>query len=88
MPPSPARGLGVVWIALMVLTCASAWLLTDGPFGPAAATAGVFLIAAVKARWVILHFMELREAPIATRVFFEGTVLAVTSVLLVVYAIT
>lgn len=82
-----ARTLTAVWICLMVLTCASAWLLTDGPFGAGTATTGVFLIAAVKARWVLLHFMELRAAPPAARVFFEGTVAVATALLLACYAL-
>ncbi|MEV5848496.1 cytochrome C oxidase subunit IV family protein [Streptomyces sp. NPDC051985] len=87
-PPSRDRALHVVWLALMMLTCASAWLLTDGPFGPPVATVGVFLIAAVKARWVILRFMELRAAPIAVRLFFEGASFTVTALLLAVYSLT
>ena len=43
---------------------------------------GTFLIAAVKVRYVILDFMELRNAPIPVRVFFEAWPFVVAATIL------
>lgn len=56
--------VSVVWLGLMVLTCATTWGLSKDHFVPAVAVAGVFVIAAVKVSYVMLDFMELRYAPI------------------------
>ncbi|HZX37547.1 MAG TPA: cytochrome C oxidase subunit IV family protein [Streptomyces sp.] len=74
-----------VWAALMALTCTSTWLLSQGAFSPMAATVGTFLIAAIKGRLVILHFMELRDAPTAVRFLFEGAMVAITAVIIALY---
>jgi hypothetical protein len=62
----------VVWLGLMVLTCATTWGLSKDLFVPAVAVAGVFVIAAVKVSYVMLDFMELRYAPIPVRVAFQA----------------
>ncbi|GFG83100.1 hypothetical protein MPRG_63760 (plasmid) [Mycobacterium paragordonae] len=43
---------------------------------------GIFLIAAVKVRYVILDFMELRGAPIPVRIAFEAWPVGVAAVIL------
>jgi hypothetical protein len=43
---------------------------------------GTFLIAAVKVRYVVLDFMELRNAPIPARVFFEAWPFVVAAIIL------
>ena len=50
----------MVWLGLMVLTCVTTWGLSKDLFSPAVAVVGIFLIAAVKVRYVMLDFMELR----------------------------
>jgi caa(3)-type oxidase subunit IV len=72
----------VVWVALMVLTCVTTWGLSKDLFSPAVAVAGIFLIAAVKVRYVILDFMELRYAPIPVRVAAEAWPVVVTAMIL------
>ena len=52
-----------VWLALVVLTVVTTWGLSKDLFSPAVAVVGIFLIAAVKVRYVMLDFMELRDAP-------------------------
>ncbi|MBD5802272.1 hypothetical protein AZOA_16980 [Azoarcus sp. Aa7] len=37
---------------------------------------GVMLIALIKCRLVFLHFMELKAAPVALRMFYEIWILA------------
>jgi heme/copper-type cytochrome/quinol oxidase subunit 4 len=62
----------MVWLGLMVLTCVTTWGLSKDVFSPAVAAVGIFVIAAVKVRFVMLDFMELRTAPIPVRVVFEA----------------
>jgi caa(3)-type oxidase subunit IV len=61
-----------VWLALVVLTCVTTWGLSKDLVSPTVAVVGTFLIAAVKVRYVILDFMELRNAPIPVRVIAEA----------------
>jgi heme/copper-type cytochrome/quinol oxidase subunit 4 len=82
------RPVSVVWMILMVLTCASTWMLSKDAFSPAVSTVGIFLIAAFKVRLIMLHFMELRGAPTAVRAVFEAWVLVATAVILGIYFAT
>ena len=72
----------IVWLGLMVLTCVTTWGLSKDLFGPTVAVGGIFLIAAVKVRYVILDFMELRAAPIPVRVAAEVWPVAVALMIL------
>src|ERR1700757_5317619 len=72
----------IVWLGLVVLTCVTTWGLSKDLFSPAVAVVGIFLIAAVKVRYVILDFMELRDAPIPARVFFEAWPFVVAAMIL------
>ena len=78
----PATG---IWAALMLATCASTWWLSKDLVMPTAATVAIVLIAAVKIRFVLMHFMELRTAPTAWRVVFEVWLVAATSIILGLY---
>ena len=60
-----------VWLGLMVLTCVTTWGLPR-IVQSAVAVVGIFVIAAVKVRYVMLDFMELRDAPKRVRVAFEA----------------
>ena len=71
----------VVWIILMAATCISTWMLSKDAFNPTVATIGIFLIAAIKVRLVMLDFMELRTAPLPVRGAFEAWVVVVTLVI-------
>ncbi|MDP7705123.1 cytochrome C oxidase subunit IV family protein [Mycobacterium sp. TY815] len=71
-----------VWLALIALTCLTTWGLSKDLFSPAVTVVGTFLIAAVKVRYVILDFMELRQAPLPVRAFFEAWPAVVTAVIL------
>jgi caa(3)-type oxidase subunit IV len=61
-----------VWLALVVLTCVTTWGLSKDLVSPTVAVVGTFVIAAVKVRYVILDFMELRNAPLPVRVVAEA----------------
>ncbi len=75
----------IVWAALMLATCASTWLLSGNSVTPEVATVAIMLIAAVKVRFVIRHFMEVRRAPPVLQVVCEGWLVAVTALILTVY---
>jgi heme/copper-type cytochrome/quinol oxidase subunit 4 len=77
-----------VWLALMLLTCVTTWGLSKDLFSPAAAVFGIFVIAAVKVRYVMLDFMELRNAPIPVRVVFEAWPVAVAAIILGIWLAT
>jgi hypothetical protein len=72
----------LVWLGLVVLTCVTTWGLSKNLFTPAVAVVGIFLIAALKVRYVILDFMELRNAPIPVRVAFEAWPVGVAAMIL------
>lgn len=72
----------IVWLVLMVATCVSTWMLSKDAFSPAVAVVGIFLIAAMKVRFVMLDFMELRDAPVPVRVAFESWIVVVTVLIL------
>jgi heme/copper-type cytochrome/quinol oxidase subunit 4 len=72
----------MVWLGLVVLTCVTTWGLSKDLFSPAVAVVGIFVIAAVKVRYVMLDFMELRNAPIPVRVAFEAWPAVVAAVIL------
>lgn len=82
------RGATRVWLLLMAATIVTTWVLTKDTFTARVATIAIVLIAAIKVRLVLLHFMELRHAPLPLRIVFEGWVLAVTGALLTLYVLT
>ena len=71
-----------VWMVLMIATCASTWWLKSGASTSMLATAAILVIAAVKVRLVITHFMELKDAPIKWRLFFEAWVVVFPGIVL------
>ena len=77
----------IVWAALMLATCATTWLLSGNSVTPEVATVAIMLIAALKVRFVMGHFMEVRRAPLALRFVCDGWLLAVTALILTVYVI-
>ncbi len=81
------KPVSIVWAALMLATCASTWLLSKNSVTPEAATVAIMLIAAVKVRLVIRHFMEVRQAPLALRFICDGWLLAVTALIATVYLV-
>jgi heme/copper-type cytochrome/quinol oxidase subunit 4 len=81
------KPVSIVWAALILATCASTWLLSKNSVTPEVATAGIMLVAAVKVRFVIRHFMEVRRAPPALRFVCDGWLLAVTVLIVTVYLV-
>jgi heme/copper-type cytochrome/quinol oxidase subunit 4 len=72
----------MVWLGLMVATCVTTWVLSKDGFSPAVAVVGIFVIAALKVRYVMLDFMELRQAPMPVRVAFEFWPVVVAAMIL------
>lgn len=77
-----------VWLALVVLTVLTTWGLSKDLFSPAVAVTGTFLIAATKVRFVMVDFMELRQAPLRVRVAFQGWIVAVVALILSFWFLT
>jgi heme/copper-type cytochrome/quinol oxidase subunit 4 len=81
------KPVSIVWAALMLATYASTWLLSGNPVTPEVATVAIMLIAVVKVRLVMRHFMEVRRAPLALRFVCDGWLLAVTALIVTVYLV-
>jgi Prokaryotic Cytochrome C oxidase subunit IV len=66
------RRMTLVWLILILATCASTWCLSSD--------------AGIKVRLIMIHFMELGRAPWRWRLVFEvwvvGVVLAIQAVYL------
>jgi heme/copper-type cytochrome/quinol oxidase subunit 4 len=82
MRPLILKPVTVVWAALVLATCVAWWSASGGAVPSFEATAIVMIVAAVKARLVILHFMDLKAAPRPWRLLFEGWVVLTTCVIL------
>ena len=79
------KPVSIVWAALMLATITSTWLLSNNSVRTEVATVAIMLIAAVKVRLVIWHFMEVRRAPQALRLVCDGWLFAVTALIVTVY---
>lgn len=77
-----------VWLGLMALTVLTTWVLSKDSVSPTPAVSGIFGIAALKVRFVMLDFMELRDAPTPVRIIFEGWIVAVTALILIFWFLT
>ncbi len=75
----------LIWMVLMVATIITTWGLSKDAFAAKFATTSIMLIAAFKVRLVLLHFMELRQAPLPLRLLFEAWVLVATAAIIGIY---
>ncbi len=79
----------IAWVVLVMMTILSWYLSLDLTAGIDNAhkytTTGIFLLAFFKVRLVIIHFMELGNAPLALRGLFEAWVVIVCSLLISMY---
>ena len=78
----------MVWMFLMLATIATTWWLSKDGFEPQVGTVAIFAIAALKVRLVLLHFMELKSAPLPWRLVFEAWVLLATAAIVGIYLST
>lgn len=79
------RVIGFVWLLLMLATAISTWAVSGESVPAHTAAVITLLIAAFKIRLVMLHFMDLRDAPLPVRGYFEAWILVVTAAILVIY---
>lgn len=77
-----------IWLLLMTATVATTWWLAKDVIAPRVGTVAIIAIAAYKVRLVLLHFMELRHAPLPLRLVFEAWVLLVTAGVVGLYLTT
>ncbi|WP_420467698.1 cytochrome C oxidase subunit IV family protein [Panacagrimonas sp.] len=76
------RAAILTW-AFLVGASVATWLLIENRgLDAAAAVASIMLIALVKARLIVLHFMELKHAPLRWRIAFELWVVVAASLIL------
>ncbi|MBA4285501.1 MAG: hypothetical protein C0434_08220 [Xanthomonadaceae bacterium] len=72
------------WLILIIATATTFWVGVEGGIGLAAG-AVTFAITWIKARLVVLDFMELRHAPPLWRRIIEGWLMLVTTLMLTAY---
>ena len=84
---SPGLSIAQIWAALVVLTIASVLI---GETHAAGTVSGVFVVvlAAIKARWIVLDYMEARDAPSPWRWMYEGWLAACTGLMLLIAIFT
>ena len=75
----------LVWVALIAATLASWAIGTSDGLHAQLGTTVVLLVAFVKARFIGLYFMELRDAPMQLRGIFEFYCVLVAAVLVALY---
>ncbi len=75
-----------VWMLLIAATGYSFWLSAgDGDRVNAPAEIGILLIAFIKVRLIIMHFMEMRKSPALMRWISDAWTTFVCFVLIVLY---
>ena len=78
-----------VWFFLAALTCLT-WFLGDG-YDPASPelfkifSISLLGLAFFKVRLVIMHFMEIGNAPVVLRLIFESWLLVICGILILLY---
>jgi Prokaryotic Cytochrome C oxidase subunit IV len=82
------RRITGVWLALLAATALS-WAIGQNIALPGAHAAGIAIvfIAFLKIRYVILDFMEIRNAPTAMRIAAECWVVIVFATITLIYTI-
>jgi Prokaryotic Cytochrome C oxidase subunit IV len=85
-----ASSATIVWVLLLAATIAS-WRLGGEPSAenltPNGISAIALVIAFFKVRLVLIHFMELKDAPWGWRAIYEAWVLLVCGALVFLYLI-
>ena len=82
---SPAARLTAIWAVLVLATLLVGFLVERHAVSATTAASIGLLVAGVKARWVLLDYMELREAPLPWRILFEAWALLCTTGILAAY---
>jgi hypothetical protein len=74
-----------VWFFLVLATVVTGWMPSHHVFDGRWAVVALLAVAAIKVRMIVLHYMELKHAPLPWRLFFEGWVLVVTLMLIALW---
>jgi len=82
MRRSPKTLLVVLWALMSVFTGLSLFMTHSTRLGVEAVYALICSLTYLKCRFVIMNFMEIRDAPIGWRMFFEVWILGVTGMIL------
>jgi heme/copper-type cytochrome/quinol oxidase subunit 4 len=77
-----------VWLALVVVTVTTTWVLSENGIPAELAVIAIMLLAAVKVGLIMWHFMDLREAPVAWQAAFGTWIVVVTGIVLGFYVVT
>lgn len=77
-----------VWLALVLATLGSAWLAEHHAVVGNWTAPAVMLIAALKGRGIVLHFMELNAAPTVWRLAFEVWIGIATTVVIALWSVS
>ncbi|MGQ0622063.1 MAG: cytochrome C oxidase subunit IV family protein [Panacagrimonas sp.] len=78
----------LTWLFLVCASVATYVLVEGQDLNVEWAVSGVMVIAAIKARMIVLHFMELKHAPVGWRVAYELWVIVATSLILGIWLFT
>ena len=82
------RAALLTWAFLVCASIATGLLIGGRALGPASALSLILLIAVFKARMIVLHYMELKHAPLGWRLAFELWVGAAASLILGIWLFT
>lgn len=82
------RAAVLTWVFLVCASIATGALIEGKSLGPAAAVSLIFLIAVFKARMIVLHYMELKHAPLQWRLAFELWVVVAAALILGIWLFT
>lgn len=86
MTHTTPRQATLVWLFLIAATLCSGWLAEHHGLAGQWTAAAVMFVAAIKGRAVILHFMELKAAPLPWRIAFEAWMWLVCALIVAMWA--
>lgn len=81
-PASANRIAVLAWALLMLASLGTWWVAENHSLDARASLVIIVVVAAIKARAIVLHYMELKHAPLAWRLAFEGWILVAALILL------
>lgn len=87
MRPLIMNSATIIWLVLIVATATSWWLGTSDTTNNDhhVATITLMLLTFFKARLVLMHFMEVRTAPIILRTFANAWIALTCIAVLIIY---
>lgn len=83
--PSPTAFIARTWLLLVGATLLVGYLADASQVAPRLAASIALVVAFIKARLVLLRYMELRHAPLAWRLVFEAWAVVAAGGILTAY---